>query len=227
MQFVNDNQIGCTGSTDGVVLVVDEQINDFRNDRYLLINASINSYRDFKIYEQVYGGEACTFIGCPSDNGNGSYCSIPDGYSIMADSQNIDGAWEFLKYYLFEEDDSFHFGFPALESKLSDELEDNKTLHTEENPETGEQENIDLYAMFEPNSSELTVIELEPFSDEKAVEYSEFVHNAVKNSCADDEGIRNILTEEMTYYFEGERSAEETADIIQNRVSIYISENYQ
>lgn len=227
MQFVNDNQIGCTGLTGGGGLGVDEKIYDFRNDKYLLINASVNSYRDFKIYEQVYGGETCTFIGCPSDNGNGSYCSVPDGYSIMADSQNIDGAWEFLKYYLFEENDSFQFGFSGLESKLSAELEDNKTLHTEENPETGEQENIDLYAMFEPNSSEPTVIALEPFSDEKAAEYSELVHNAVKNSCADNEEIRNILNEEMTYYFEGERSAEEAADIIQNRVSIYLSENYQ
>lgn len=227
MQFVNDNQIGRIGSTDGVGLAVSEQIYDFRNDKYLLTNAFINSYHDFKIYEQVHGGEACTFIGCPSDNGNGSYCSVSSGYSIMADSQNIDGAWEFLKYYLFSEDSKFSMGFPGLEEKLSNQLEDNKTLHTSENPETGEQENIDIYTMFEPNSSEPIVIELEPFSDEKASEYSELVHNAVKKSCADDEEIRNILTEELTYYFEGERSAEETAAIIQNRVSIYLSENYQ
>lgn len=80
---------------------------------------------------------------------------------------------------------------------------------------------------FEPNSSEPTVIELEPFSDEKATEYSKLVHNAVKKSCADDEEIRNILAKELTYYFEGERSAEESAAIIQNRVSIYLNENYQ
>lgn len=227
MQFVNDNQIGLTGSTGGAGLSVDEQIYDFRNDKYLLTNAFIGSYYDFKIYEQVYGGEPCTFIGCPSDSGNGSYCSVSNGYSIMADSQNIDGAWEFLKYYLFSDDCKFSMGFPGLEEQLSDQLEDNKTLHTSENPETGEQENIDLYAMYEPNSPEPTVVALDPFSDEKAAEYNEFVHNAVKNSCADDEEIHNILTEELTYYFEGERSAEETADIIQNRVCIYLSENYQ
>lgn len=227
MQFVNDNQIGRIGSTEGVGLGVDEQIYDFRNDRYLLTNAFINSYNDFKIYEQVYGGEDCTFIGCPSDNENGSYSSVSRGYSIMADSQNIDAAWEFLKYYLFSEDSKFTMGFPCLEEKLSAQLEENKTLHTSEDPETGEQENIDLYAMFEPNSSEPIVIELEPFSDEKAAEYNELVRNAVKNSCATDDEIRNILTEELTYYFEGGRSAKETTDIIQNRVSIYLSENYQ
>lgn len=227
IKFLNDNSIGHIGSTEGVGLSVDEQIYDFRNDKYLLTNAFINSYHDFKIYEQVYGGEDCTFIGCPSDNGNGSYCSVSSGYSIMADSQNIDGAWEFLKYYLFSEDSKFSMGFPGLEEKFSNQLEDNKTLHTSENPETGEQENIDIYTMFEPNSSEPTVIELEPFSKEKAAEYSELVHNAVKNSCANDEEILNVLTEELTYYFESEHSAEETAAIIQNRVSIYLSENYQ
>lgn len=227
LKFINDNKIGLTTLNEAGVSVVNEQIYAFRNDKYLLTNAFINSYYDFKIYEQVYGGESCTFIGCPSDNGNGTYCSSSNGYSIMANSQNIDGAWEFLKYYLFEEENQNFLGFSGLESKLSAELEDNKTLHTSENPETGEQENTDLYTMFDPNSSEPITIELEPFSNEKAAEYSELVHNAVKNSYADDEKIRNILTEELTYYFEGERSAEETADIIQNRVSLYLSENYQ
>lgn len=81
--------------------------------------------------------------------------------------------------------------------------------------------------MYEPNSPEPTVIEFEPFSDEKASEYNDLVHNAVKNSGYMDEEIRNILIEELIYYFEREYSVEETADIIQNRVSICLSEKYQ
>lgn len=226
MQFIKDNQIGLTGSTDGVGLAVDEQIYDFRNNHYLLTNAFIRSYHDFKIYEQVHGGEPCTFIGCPSDSGNGSYCSIPTGYSIMANSQNIDGAWNFLKYYLFEDEEKniLFSGFSGLEEKLSDQLEDNKTLHTSEDPETGEQKNIDLYSMFEPGSSEPTNIELEPFSDEQAVEYNNLVRNALKNSCATNDEIKYILLEELTYYFEGECSAEDASEKIQDRVSIFLSE---
>lgn len=226
IQFINDNKIGLTGLNDVIGVHVDEIIYDFRNNHHLLTNAFIGSYYDFKIYEQVYGGESCTFIGFPSDNGNGSYHAVPDGYSIMADSQNIDGAWNFLKYYLFEEEDTTFRGFSGLEEKLSAQLENHKTLHTEENPETGEQENIDLYATFEPGASEPTVIALEPFSDEKATEYNEFVHNTVKNSYATDEKIRKILAEELMYYFEGECSAEEVTEIIQNRISVYLSEKY-
>lgn len=142
----------------------------------------------------------------------------------MANSQNIDGAWNFLKYYLFEEEDITSIGFSGLEEKLSAQLENNKTLHTEENPETGEQQNIELYAMYEPDSSKPIVIELEPFSDEKAELYDKFVRESVKHTFRSNEDIEKILREELMYYFEGERSAEETAEIIQNRISIYLSE---
>lgn len=226
MKFINDNKIGFSGPTDEIGLAVDKQIYDFRHNRYLLTNAFIGSYYDFKVYEQVYGGEPCTFIGYPSDNGNGSYCSVPTGYSIMANSQNIDGAWNFLKYYLFEDEEKniLFSGFSGLETKLSAQLEDNKTLHTSEDPETGEQKNIDIYSMFEPGSSEPTNIELKPFSDEQAAEYNDLVRNAVKNSCITNDEIYYILFEELTYYFEGECSAEDASEKIQDRVSIFLSE---
>ena len=38
--------------------------------------------------------------------------------------------------------------------------------------------------------------------------------------------IYNIIREETMPFFEGEYTAEKTAEIIQNRVSIYLSEKY-
>ncbi len=40
-----------------------------------------------------------------------------------------------------------------------------------------------------------------------------------------DSYVYDIVTEEAEAYFEGQRSAQEAADIIQNRVSNYIAEN--
>ena len=40
-----------------------------------------------------------------------------------------------------------------------------------------------------------------------------------------DEDVMEIIREEASYYFEGQRSAAEAADLIQRRVSIYVSEN--
>lgn len=41
-----------------------------------------------------------------------------------------------------------------------------------------------------------------------------------------DDNIINIITEEVEAFFEGGKSAEEVAEIIQSRVQLYISESY-
>ena len=40
-----------------------------------------------------------------------------------------------------------------------------------------------------------------------------------------DEKIMEIITEESNAYFEGQKSAKETADVIQNRIQVYVNEN--
>jgi len=37
--------------------------------------------------------------------------------------------------------------------------------------------------------------------------------------------MMEIITEETSAYFEGQKTAEETADIIQNRIQVYVNEN--
>lgn len=38
--------------------------------------------------------------------------------------------------------------------------------------------------------------------------------------------VRNIIAEDVEAYFEGSRTIEEVMDLIQGRVSLYVSENY-
>lgn len=49
------------------------------------------------------------------------------------------------------------------------------------------------------------------------------IENATTLSAIDDE-LRNIIFEEATVYFTGDRKAEETAKIIQNRAKVYVGE---
>ncbi len=42
-----------------------------------------------------------------------------------------------------------------------------------------------------------------------------------------DENINNIIKEESDLYFSGSKSADETASVIQSRVSIYLNEQYR
>ena len=88
-----------------------------------------------------------------------------------------------------------------------------------EDPETGEQvpqptmtyefdgQQLNLYAMTED-------------------EYNLFmrVYENCNSVTAYNQEINNIITEETAAFFDGQKTAEETAKIIQDRVSLYVAE---
>ncbi|MDE5569962.1 MAG: hypothetical protein K2I82_04835, partial [Ruminococcus sp.] len=90
-------------------------------------------------------------------------------------------------------------------------------------PETGEMMNMDGYWL---GGDFNNIIDIEPLTDAEADKYDKFVRISVKNTIKPNNEVDKIIKEELDSYFNGERSAEETASIIQNRVSIYISECY-
>lgn len=49
--------------------------------------------------------------------------------------------------------------------------------------------------------------------------------NATDNALQLDQNIQNIITEEAGGYFQGQKTAQEVADIIQSRIQIYVNEN--
>ena len=73
---------------------------------------------------------------------------------------------------------------------------------------------------------ELHQTEMLPLTEEQRTEYEALVREAVKNVYLTDNTLSSIISEEIEYYFEGEHSAEKTAEIIQNRAQIYLSEHY-
>ncbi len=137
-----------------------------------------------------------------------------------------EGAWEFIRDTYFTED--YYYGwnglasFPALDKYLTEKTELEKTEQTIEDETTGEQ--ITAYSYYLGTDEDY--VYYEPFTEYEAKKYDDFVREAVKHRRNYNFTVRDILSEELTAYFEGERSAEETAEVIQNRVSIYVSENY-
>ena len=66
--------------------------------------------------------------------------------------------------------------------------------------------------------------EIPPLSKEERDFYCDYIINS--DSCMNyyNESILNICDEEVSAYFGGGQSAEQTAEYIQNRVSIMLSE---
>lgn len=192
IQFIKELGIGVTEDDfGGSSTYAGTLINSFRNDDVLVLNINnMWGFRDMKIYQQVYSGEDCTFIGFPGDEKVNAFFAPSKTFGIMADSDNVEGAWDFLKYYMFEEEslsEPDFMGFSGLKNLLDKQL-------------------------------------LEECIEKEADENKKFVLSALKNPRYYNHDVEVILSEELNPFFEGEYSAEDAAERIQSRVSIYLSE---
>lgn len=195
-----------------------------RNDTALLNDMYFSSFRDINVQKQSVFGEAITFVGAPSADGKGSVMLPSNQFAIMETSDNKEGAWEFIK--LFLADECFNGspdGIPVTENGLKkvmeaaleppfyyDELNGNKKVYMDE---TG----MDSYSNEQ--------IKITPMTDDEQKRYEQFVRSVRRISSGNTElAISSIISEETEYYFAGEHSAKQCAEMIQNRVSILLSE---
>ena len=65
---------------------------------------------------------------------------------------------------------------------------------------------------------------LEPFSQKEIDEIRDFIYSIEKRTY-NDGNVLQIVTEEANSFFAGAKSAKEAAEIIQNRVQLYLDES--
>ncbi|MCD7750893.1 MAG: extracellular solute-binding protein [Lachnospiraceae bacterium] len=189
-----------------------------RSGECLMEMGSIASVADHQLEEAIWDTDL-EYIGYPTENGSGTALKfISDQLAINANSEQKEAAWEFLKYYLtglsghgfpvvtalFEEqmelamEDDYEWAIDAGEIQLM-----NKGVYTDNS--TGE--SICVYKASQEDVD--TVIGLINSADRRYYSFTE---------------VENIITEEAAYYFAGQKSFEEVAALIQNRVQLYLNE---
>jgi len=149
--------------------------------------------------------EPVTFLGYPSSSQSGMVCSVSNTLSISSDCDNPEAAWSFISLCISEESQSenFMFGDAPIHRGVLEE----KTYKILNSPNTDAaswymmaevtQEDVDLYLALVDSISVLS---------------------------GQDAEIMNIVNEEAQAYYQGAKTAEDVAAIIQNRVSIFVSE---
>jgi ABC-type glycerol-3-phosphate transport system substrate-binding protein len=198
------------------------------NDESMIYEMDLGGWFSLRQTLHARFNEPTTLVGYPSENGNGSFVQPSECMGIMANSPCIEGAWDFIKTVYFSEEyysnnNGVYGGYlyPAVEEYYVKQLEEQKNAtYTDENGETirGDM----LWIGPEPDDT-ITYYE---FTDEECEKYDKIVREAAKDVRQGDNVIYNIIREETMPFFEGEYTAEKTAEIIQNRVSIYLSEKY-
>lgn len=192
----------------------------YREDRTVLMNMYISSFRDMNYQLNGYFGEDVTFIGFPATEGNGAVLMANDSmYALSAKSKNLDGAWDFVRYYLTDEyQNKMDWGLPVAKQAFMD-----KTQEATQRPyyldENGEKVEYDNYFTINGES-----VVLEPLTQEQVDQVVEVVMATEKLSYYNQD-IQNIINEEVAAFFEGQKSAAEVAQIIQSRAQIFVDEN--
>ncbi len=196
-----------------------ESQNQYRSGKTLLNMEYMYSFTQMRELEQGRFGEPITFKGYPGAAGNGSAFNANTEIAITSKAANPEGAWEFIKYFLSEEyQDQFTYGFPVKKSSLEKLMAKakEKPYWLDENNEKQE---------YDPtywNGSEEIKIGVNTDADNQKL--LDLINSTTAVSRYDQK-IIEIISEEAAAFFEGQKSAQEVADIIQNRVSNYIAEN--
>ena len=178
----------------------------YREGRTLLAGMPIGSFEGIDYYVNNIFGEEISYIGFPMEDGSGSYIRAEEAYAISAHSDHIEGAWEFLRYYLTEDYQSdLRFGLPVQKKVF---LENSRSALNGSRNDSNDTESAAPEAMTEKQLEKLVTFLL-----------------SVNRRYVESEEIMDIVSEETEAFFAGDKTAEETANVIQNRVQVYLDTN--
>jgi len=198
----------------------------FYNDKALFNVASIGYFTDFLYQRNEFASKDITAIGYPTTKeGSNGVIIVPSmEIAISASSRAKKEAWEILKFFMNDEQvNSATYRFSI--NKARNEANAANASENYYYYEPAEDE-FDWYRDYGYSEDYITYMKnsRQPF-DQSTVDYTwELLENAGEIQRTDKELVE-IIKEELSVFFAGTRSAEETARIIASRANIYISEN--
>lgn len=200
-----------------------------QNGEVLLKQVDLYNFDSIQIDLEAFGSDAVC-IGYPTMDGGKNAMTAIFSYAITSKSKHKEGAWAFIESILREENGSNGMGFPSVKQRLEDKLEEavNVKYALDENGEIYLDENGDPIIL--GNTS------IVQYSDGWSYTYhtptreeAELILSLLANArpifLNNENEIRTIIAEEAVSFYNGQKTVDEVAEIIQNRVSLYVNEN--
>ncbi len=197
--------------------------------RLLLSEMFLYDFSDIQINEKLYKKQGgYTVISQPSKDKNNKL-AMGSGDACLAISKKCndkDGAWKFLRgifTYEYQKKISDNYGFPVRKDVLEKKIEYAMATKaykdddgTQVTPITDSTYSMDDFT-----------VELKPYTKAHMDLFRSIVDRIGKENNYDTyfNDISEIINEESKAFFAGDKTAEETAKILQSRVKIYVSEN--
>ncbi|MCH5349418.1 MAG: extracellular solute-binding protein [Oscillospiraceae bacterium] len=185
----------------------------------LLMVPMISCYGDYFCYERGYFGDTVTTVGFPSVSGEpGSAIFVNSGFAISARSDDPDGAWQFVRTLLLPEFQNETGDFPVRVSALENKAKKEMNVSDEDSYSP-------IISMGDWSLSSTKFISEIGKPAKEDIDRINALVTSVSRLELYNSTIREIVNEEASAYFAGSRSAEQAAELIQNRVKLYLNEN--
>ncbi|MBR6581341.1 MAG: extracellular solute-binding protein [Ruminococcus sp.] len=190
------------------------------NDKALLTEVYMSDFSEYARAKHAQFGDEITLVGNPTANGTGARIFASMSYAILETSDCKEACWDFIAKSFSEETQTKEhmFYIPATKSAFTKKLDESmeKPYYTDADGVKHEYDNT-----YYIGGKEIIV---KPLTQEERDFLEEYISNVKPGAYYYDDDIDSIINEEVEAYFKGDKSAEATAETIQNRVSILISE---
>lgn len=196
----------------------------------MLLEEYISSLEELGYADQYFGGKV-TYVGFPSRSGSGSILMLNNALGMSSACSDKAAAWDFLRSFLTADYQRNQYILPlrqdVFDEQMADamrieyEMDENGQPRLDENgekipisrggmgtsTEDGEMFNFEFYGLTQEQADRFrAMLEIaQPFPN-----FNNTVFEMVQNEAAP--------------FFAGERSAEDTARLIQSKVSLYMAE---
>ncbi|NLX27081.1 MAG: extracellular solute-binding protein [Lentisphaerae bacterium] len=201
------------------------EMNDYTEGRVLLTPLNFSTMDDYKAFVQSESFNEIRVTGFPSQTGTGCHITAPVRIAIFAGTGNEEAAWQFIKAALSNERQMSVTDFlPVTVSAMESVMEQARvsspatTVTKYVDPEgAAAGTNLETRTYSVPEMVGLTDDQVELFYD--ILERSDSVYqDAIESPYI------TIIADECDALFAGDKSAAETAALIQSKLEIYFAE---
>ena len=185
-----------------------------QQDKILFYRTWLSSPYRYAEYKQGVFKEDFEFVGFPNNAGDHLASISGTSFAINSKTEHKDVIYDLIKNILLaENDDSMYGGFSPVKSKFDASFE-----------ATTKERSDDDYSAYYWDQAKQKEVKLKPMTQEEAQKLKDYVL-AIKTLDCSDEEVSKIVQEETGAFFSGQKSAEQVAEVIQNRVTTYLNEN--
>ncbi len=198
-----------------------------RSGKQLMLPTYISSVNDY-LWTLASIQEPVCFVGYPSTDMNGSTFSFSNGLSVSSTCEDKEAAWSFVRMFFTEEyqRERDWGGLSSNRAVFEEKIEEAMTIEYETD--------ADGNFLLDENGEKIVIPKAQAWSGDEEYtidvmsqeQYDAFMelYRSASGVYDRNEEVLEIIKEESAYYFSGQRSVDDAAAMIQNRVNLFVAE---